>query len=140
MPIRGFVSPTSGNLNTLVSGSVVTGAAIFLGRTNRKVVSLSARVQLTAATSTLTIATKWQVSVDGTNFVDITNGPQNAASVVVTTGTAAIVTKIIPPPDAIYGYPYARLALVTGVTTGAAGDLYVIDYAYRQLTASDNAA
>lgn len=140
MAIRGFVSATSGTLNTLVSGSVVTGAAIFLGRANKKVGSLSARVQLTAATATITMATKWQVSVDGSTWIDITNGPQNAASVVVTTGTSAIVTKIIPPSDAIYGYPWVRLAVVTGVATGAAGDLYVIDYAYRQLNASDNAA
>lgn len=140
MPIRGFVSATSGNLNTLVAGSVVAGASIFLGRANRKVGSLSARVQLTAATSTITMATKWQVSVDGTNWIDVVNGPQNAASVVIATGTAAIVTKIIPAIEIIYGYPYARLSVVTGVATGATGDLYVIDYAYRQYNASDNAS
>lgn len=140
MPIRNAVSASSGNLNTLVAGSIVGGTAIFLGRAYRKITNLSARVQLTAATSTLTMAVKWQTSDDASTWEDLANGPQNAASVVITTGTAAVVKKIIPPPEAIYGKAYVRLAIVTGVATGAAGDLYVIDYSYRQLTASDNAA
>lgn len=140
MPIRNAVSASSGNLNTLVAGSVVGGVAIFLGRSNRKIGFLSARVQLTAATATLTMATKWQVSDDSSTWEDVVNGPQNAASVVVTTGTSALVKRIIPPSEAIYGRAYARLAIVTGVATGAAGDLYVIDYSYRQYNASDNAS
>lgn len=140
MALRNYVSQVSGNLNTLVAGSVVAGNTVFLGRASRKVTALTARVQLTAATNTLTMSTKWQGSVDGSTWDDIANGPQNAASVVVTTGTSAKVTKAIPAPDALYGYPFARLAVVTGVATGASGDLYVIDYSYRQLTSADNAA
>lgn len=140
MAIRSNVSASNGTLNTLVSGSVVPGTAIFIGRAYNKIRALSARVQLTAATATLTMATKWQVSVDNTTFVDVVNGTQNAASVVLATGTAAIVTKVIPCPELVYAYPFCRLSVVTGVATGAAGDLWVIDYTYRQLTASDNAS
>ena len=140
MAIRSFVSASNGTLNTLVAGSVVNGTTVFVGQAYNKIRALSARVQLTAATSTLTMAVKWQVSVDGTNFFDIANGSQNAAAVVVTTGTSAIKKLIIPASELVYAYQYCRLAIVTGVATGAAGDLYVIDYTYRQLTASDNAA
>jgi hypothetical protein len=139
MAIRNNVSTSTGTLNTLVSGSVVGGSAIFLGNSAKKVQSLSARLLLTAATSTITISAKWQVSKDGSTWEDVTNGSQNAASVVLTTGTAAQVTKNVPAPDAIFGWQYTRIALVTGVVTGAAGDLYTIGYSYRQLTASDNA-
>lgn len=140
MAIRSNVSASNGNLNTLVSGTVVPGTAVFIGRAYNKIRALSARVQLTAATATLTMATKWQVSVDNSTFVDVANGTQNAASVVVTTGTSAIKTLVIPAPELVYSYPFARLSVVTGVATGATGDLWVIDYTYRQLTASDNAA
>lgn len=140
MALRSNVSQLSGNLNTLVAGSVVPGNAVFLGNASKKVAFLSAVLLLTAATATITISAKWQVSKDGATWVDLTNGPQNAASVVLVTGTASAVTKVMPVPDAVYGWQYVRVALVTGVVTGNTGDLYTIGYSYRQLTASDNTA
>jgi len=140
MALRNAVAATSGNLNTLIAGSVQAGTAIFMGQSWRKVLGLSALVSVTAATSTLTLAAKWQVSVDNSTWLDVANGTQNAASVVLATGTAAIVTKVIPAPDVVYGYPYARVAVVTGVTTAAAGDLYAMSYSYRQLTGAEGAS
>lgn len=123
---------TSGTLNTLVAGSVVNGSSVVLGDSVRaKLKMLSAVVGGTAATATLTIAGKWQVSNDNSTWVDLANGAQNAASVVLATGTSAAFVKAIPSPDCIYAYPFARFSLVTGVATGAAGDLYSIGYSLR---------
>lgn len=140
MSLRNAVGATSGNYNTLVAGTVTGGSAVFLGQSWRKVAGLSALVSVTAATSTLTFAAKWQVSVDGSTWLDIANGSQNAAAVVLATGTAAIVTKVIPAPDSVYGYPYARVAVVNAVATGAAGDLYAMSYSYRQLSGAEGAS
>lgn len=133
------VSGVSGNANTLASGSVIAGNAIFLGVNFQKVASLSALVSFTAATSTLTATGKWQVSNDNSTWVDAA-GSGNAANVTFATGTAAIVTKSIDAPIGVYGWKYARFAFVTGVTTGAAGDLYSIAYSYRQLTGAERGA
>ncbi len=123
------------NLDTLVAGSVVGGNAVELGDNARqKARSLSALVVVDAETNTITVAAKWQVSNDGATWVDVANGSQNAASVVLATGTAgadALVTRMIPAPESIYGWRKARLALVTGVATGAATDTYAISYCYR---------
>lgn len=140
MSLRNAVSATAGNLNTLVAGSVQAGTAIFLGRAWRKVAGLSALVSVTAATSTLTLAAKWQVSVDNSTWLDVANGTQNAASVVLATGTTTIVTKVLPAPDVVYGYPFARVAIVTGVATAGASDLYAMSYSYRQLTGAEGAS
>lgn len=140
MALRNAVGATSGNLNTLVAGTSTPGSSVFLGQSWRKVAGLSATVSVTAATSTITLATKWQVSTDNVNFTDVVNGTQNAATVVLATGTAAIVTRVIPAPDVVYGFPYARIAVVNGVVTGAAGDLYAISYNYRQLSGAEGAS
>lgn len=140
MSLRNAVSATSGNLNTLVAGSVQAGNAVFMGQAWRKVLGLSALVSVTAATSTLTLAAKWQVSVDNSTWLDVANGSQNAAAVVLATGTASIVTKVIPAPDTVYGYPFARIAIVTGVATAGASDLFAISYSYRQLTGAEGAS
>lgn len=126
-------SPVTGNANGKASGSLIPGNQIFMGSDGfSKVGSLSALVSVTAATSTITFAGKWQGSNDATTWVDMANS-NNAANVTIATGTAAIVTKSYDAPLGAPGWRYARFALVTGVTTGAAGDLYSIGYNYRQL-------
>ena len=137
--IRNQVAAASGNLNGLTAGSVVGGNAVFMGNVWKKVANLSALLKLTAATNTLTMAAKWQVSNDNSTWYDVANEPQNPAAVVITTGTAAEVDKVMPAPDAIYGWQYARIAIVTGVATGASGDLYTIAYNYRQLSGAEAA-
>lgn len=135
MSIRYNQSSSSGNANTLASGSAVNGTALLLGdNTRRKVVNLSARLSVLAETDTFTWTAKWQVSNDNSAWVDLANGSQNAAAVTLATGTAgadAAVTRVIPAPDAIYGWKYARIVLVTGGTTGATADTYAMGYCYR---------
>lgn len=135
MPLRYNTYATSGNAATLVVGSVIGGTAVDLGDNARqKVRALSALVAVDAETNTFTFAAKWQVSNDGSTWVDVANGSQNAAAVVLATGTAGadpLVTKSIPAPDAIYGWRQARIALVTGGTTGAAADTYALSYCFR---------
>lgn len=141
MSIRYNTPNASGNANTLASGSVVAGPTLNLGDVVRpKVKSLSALLTVLAETNTLTWASKWQVSNDASTWVDVTNGPQNAAAVVLATGTAGAdtaVSRAVPAPDAIYGWKYARIALVTGGTTGAAADTYAIGYCFRTNSQGD---
>lgn len=138
MTLRYNVSTSTGTLDTLVAGSVTGGTAIFMGNQVKKVTNLVALLTVLAETNTLTITAKWQVSNDKTTWVDVYT-PQNAANVVLATGTAGAdtaVTRALAAPDGVYGWQYARIALVNGVATGAAADTYSIGYCYRQLSAA----
>lgn len=129
-------SLASGTADTVVAGSAVTGNSLFLGGDSNKVKNLSALVVVDIETNTITLTAKWQVSNDATTWLDLANGTQNAAGTVLGTGTAgadALITKVIPAPDCIYGFRFARMALVVGVTTGAAVDTYAIGYNYDQI-------
>jgi hypothetical protein len=130
------VSGVSGNANTLISGSVIAGNAIFMGGNFQKVDELVALVSVTAATSTITFTGKWQGSNDNATWVDSV-GANNAANVALATGTATIVTRALDLPYGAYSWRYVRFALVVGVTTGAVGDLYSIAYNYKQLSGAD---
>jgi hypothetical protein len=135
MTMRYNAHSSSGNLDTLAAGTVVGGTAVDLGDNSRqKVRSLSALVTVDMETTSITATIKWQVSNDGTTWVDVANGSQNAAGVVLATGTAgadASVARAFPAPDAIYGWRKARIALVTAGATGAAVDTYAFGYCYR---------
>jgi hypothetical protein len=135
MPLRYNAHASSGNIDTLVAGSVVGGTAVRMNDTSRpKVKNLSALVTVDAETTSLTFTGKWQVSNDNTTWVDVCNGPQNAAGVVLATGTAgadAAVTRAYEAPPTVYGWQYARFALVTAGATGNAVDTYAISYSYR---------
>ncbi len=129
------VSQATGTFNTVGAGSQVNGNAVFLGNDTAKISGLCALTVTLAETNTITLSAKWQVSNDASTWVDLANGPQNAAATVLGTGTAGAdtaVTKAIPLPDAAYGFKYARMSIVVGVTTGAAGDTYTIGYCYSQ--------
>lgn len=80
--------------------------------------TLSCKVAATAKTSTLTIAATWQVSDDGSTYIDAVS-PNNPADVVLITGsgTSATVTKCVTAPN-LLGFKYARVKLTTG--TGSA--------------------
>lgn len=127
----------TGTADTLATGSVIGGNAVDINdNIKTKVSGLSALVVVEAETNTFTFAGKWQVSNDGTTWVDVTNGPQNASAVTLATATAgddAVITRAFVAPDAIYGWRKARFALVTGGTTGAAVDTYAISYCYRAI-------
>ena len=134
MALRNKVSGVSGNANTLIAGTVTAGNAVFVGNVAQKVMYLSAIVNVTAATNTLTWTGNWQISPDNSTWTNVK--PQNnAAYVTITTGTAAATGDVAyEAPTAVYGARFARFVLVNGVATGAAGDLYAISYTYRQLS------
>lgn len=135
MSLRYNFSPASGNANGLAAASVITGNALDINDGQRqKVYGLSALVTVLAETSSLTFAGKWQVSNDGSTWVDVANGSQNAAAVVLATGTGGAdtaVTKAVPVPEAAYGWRKARFSLVTAGATGATADTYAISYCFR---------
>lgn len=117
----------TGNLNTVASGSIVAGNTQVMDRVAPH--SLSATFTVLAETNTLTIAAIWQVSVDGSTWLRVSPTVNNAAEVVLATGTAgadSAVTRVVPAPSAVQGFKYVRAAVLTGGTTGAAADTYSI--------------
>lgn len=133
-PVR-YVSghTATGTADGLAAGTTIGGTA--LQTANAQVGTLSALATVDAETSTLTLAFKWQVSADNSTWVDLANGSQNAAAVVLATGTAgadAAVTRAFPAPEAVFGWQYVRAALVTGVTTGTTSDTYTLTLKYRR--------
>jgi hypothetical protein len=102
--------------------------------------TLSALVTLAITTSSLAVSAKWQVSSNGSTWVDAANAPQNPAAVALATGTGSIVTttKSVPAPDSVYGFLYARCVLTTsGASGGGAGvDEASISYNCRVVNAA----
>lgn len=140
MTIAFDLDKITGNFNGVNAGSAVAGKAISVGNETQRVRALSARLSLDIETSTLTAAALWQVSNDNTNWIDVAYAPNNAAAVVLATGTGGAdptVTKIIPAPDAVYGYRFARISVVMGVTNGTTNDTYEIGYAYRRIVGGE---
>lgn len=137
MPTRFKVSAVSGNINTLIAGTVTAGNPLFMGNVARKIDMLSAVVNVTAATSTLTWTGKWQYSDDKTNWVDLRQS-NNAANVVLATGTSAATGDIgIDAPYGVNGAKWVRFVLLNGVATGGVTDLFAISYSYRQMAGGD---
>lgn len=96
--------------------------------------TLSAIVALDAETDTITLEASWQVSNDASTWVDVTT-LNNASQVVWATGTAgadALVTKVLPAPDCIHGFRYARVAVTNRVVNGLVADTYRIGYNFRR--------
>ncbi len=140
MGLRIATSSSTGTFDTLIVGAQVSGAAIFMGNITPKVKGLSAKLVVLADTDTVTLAAKWQVSNDNSTWLNVTHGTQNAAAVVLATGTGGAdvaVTKVVSAPEAVYGYAFARIAVVVGGATGAAIDTYTISYNYRQIVGGD---
>jgi len=122
---------SSGNLNTLVAGTTTGMATVAM--TGVLFGSLAAELTTLAETNTLTITPKWQVSKDGTNWLDVASAPGGAAYTAQSTGTAGgdvAVTRVIQAPMAVYAYQFARVAIVNAVVTGAAADTYSNVYSY----------
>jgi hypothetical protein len=121
----------SGNLNTVVAGTTTAGTAISTA--NMAPGSLSCLFTVTAETNTITITPKWQVSDDNSTWYDL-SGLNNAAQVALATGTAgadAAVSKVLTAPSEVSGWKYVRPAVVNGVATGAATDLYAFELHFR---------
>jgi hypothetical protein len=134
MALRYNAHSSSGDFDGL-SATTVGGTAVDMGDNSRqKVRNLSALVVVDCETSTMTMTGSWQVSNDGSTWVTVTNGPQNAAGVVLATGTGgadASVTRCFEAPQAVYGWRKARFAITNAVAAGGATDTYSISYSYR---------
>lgn len=135
MPMRFAANAVSGNADTLAAGSTIAGATLEMGDNARqKIRNLSAYCDVDIETTSLTFTGVWQVSNDGTTWRNVANGPQNAAGVVIGTGTAgadASIQKVFDAPGAVYGWRKARFTLLTAGATGAATDTYALSYNYR---------
>jgi hypothetical protein len=130
IPPRYNVQAVSGDFDGDTAGTVNAGNAVDVLRVARG--TLSARVSVDCETNTMTMTAKWQVSSDNSTWIDMAVA-NNAANVTLATGTGsadATVTKALAAPDAVYGWRYARLAIVNGVATGAATDTYAIGYCF----------
>lgn len=125
-------SHLSGVAGTAFSGTDVNTDMSQGGSNKPRPNTLSAEVAITAATASLAVYLKWQVSNDKTTYLDVANTPSNAAAVAIVTGTAAATTKVIPAPEAVYGYPYCRAVLYSGGATGSAGDTVSIGYHWQK--------
>lgn len=128
---RVTTAASTGDFDSDAAGTVNAGATLTMNQIEGG--SLCAEVTVDAETSTLTLSALWQVSVDGSTWMTVANGPQNAASVALATGTAgadAAVTRVIPAPDAVYSFKHARCAVTNGVQTGTTSDTYSIKYHY----------
>lgn len=125
------VQQTTGNVDSETAGATVGMAKVANARVRPG--TLSAKYVVDAETNTITLAAKWQVSDDGSTWVDMANAPGNPAAVVLATGTGgadAAVTKVIPAPEAVAGWRYTRASVVVGVTTGTTSDTYDVSYNY----------
>lgn len=140
MTLRNNASAISGTFDAVAPGGAVAGAVIDMGNLSPRIKHLSAKLTILAETNTITLTAKWQVSSDKVSWFDVANGTQNAAGVALGTGTAgaeSAVSKVIAAPDAAYSWPWARVAVAVGGTTGTTADTYAISYSYRQLTGAD---
>lgn len=122
------------------SGTVFTGSTILpdqsLGGSNKpRAGTLSAQLSVTAATSSLAVYLKWEVSHDNSTWIQCLTSPQNAAPVALVTGTSTVITRSAPAPDCVYGYKYARASLYSAGATGTGGDAVGIGYVFSRPTA-----
>jgi hypothetical protein len=128
--LRFNTNVVTGSLNG-VSNASVTGAGVFMGTSFLKVDNFSAYLIVTAATSSVVVKPYWQVSNDNSTYKTVQNDPNCILQLGIATG-AENVTEVLPAPEAVKGYRYARCMLAVSGATGLTADLYSIGYSYRQ--------
>jgi hypothetical protein len=109
-----------------------TNAGPTLAMNDVTVGTLSALVYGQAKVNLMTLEPQWQVSADASTWYDAKTA-NNAASVVMTTGTGAAVpaTVVVSAPDAVYGWAYARCSVVSRLADAVDGDdEYNVSYNY----------
>lgn len=115
---------------TGTSGTLVAGPTMICG--DAQPGTLCVLVYAQATTNLLTLTGKWQVSEIGTTAgtwydAPVSHNPTN--SILATgTGSAVSTTRFVEAPDSVYGWKFARYALVTGAATAGAGDEYSMSY------------
>jgi len=143
---QAFTAPLASYVGSKIALSGVTanstassaGLVIAVGgpQFNIQWESLHAIVETNLTTSTITATTKWQVSNDGTNWLDLLgkNGAANVTKAAAGTGSL-ITTQYVQAFDGINpAFPYLRLAVLVGVATGAAGDNVTVSYNWTKNT------
>lgn len=129
------VNTATGDATGVGAGSVVSGNVVQMGNVGRRLVDLSALVNVTANTSGLTMSPKWKVSADNSTWYEVAD-QVNSAVVALATGASGggdvNGQKVIPAPSAIKGWQYARMDVEIGGETGTTNDVYSIGYTYRQ--------
>lgn len=124
-------------LNTKVAGTITSTAGLVLSMANTFMNvewdSLAAIVETDLTTSTITLKSMWQVSNDGTNWIQFFGNDCTALSAVAAAGTGALVTTqyVHAWPGVNPSFPYVRLAVQNGVVTGGAGDNVTVAYNWR---------
>lgn len=121
----------------LAAGTDVPLSPVRMGTTSDPLLAwLCIQVTVDAETNLFTLAGRWQVSQDKATWYDVAHGAQNAASVVLATGTAgadALVSKGFSAPEAVEAWPWARFVFTTGGATSTTSDTYSAQYAARTL-------
>ena len=130
------VQSKTGTFDGVAALSKVNGEVVAIGSGAVRLEKLSANLTVLAQTNTFTITPEWQVcnTSDGT-FIPISPS-NNAANVVLQTGTSGqevAISRVVSAPDGIYGWRFARMSLVAGGTTGTSDDTYSISYCFRQV-------
>lgn len=124
-----------GTFNGINNGQSIGAGKVDIGPASSQLLTgLSALVTVLAETSGLTLTPRWQVSNDGSTWVDFVHGSQNAAGVALATGTAGAdspVSKVYAAPESIEGWRFARIAIGVGGTNGTSSDTYSVSYVAR---------
>lgn len=131
---KGTVIPLTG----ITAGSTAGVAGLVIPvagpQWNISECALSAIVETNLTTATLTATTKWQVSNDGVNWLDLVgkNGAANVTKSAAGSG-GLVTTQYVQAFDGLDpAFPYLRMAVLVGVVTGAAGDNVTCAFQYRK--------
>lgn len=130
---QGVNAITSGDFPAGAAPQVLSGASLLMAKIQPG--TLSAHVTTDPETNTLAVFAKWQVSVDASTWYDVVGAPNSPANVAIATGTSgsdATVNAVVPAPDAVYAWPYARIQLYTGTGVATTGDSGGAKYYYRE--------
>ncbi len=131
--------PKSGTTNGNPQGTMIGAATIDLnGNKSPDVGTLAAKVVVTAVTSSMTLAIRWQVSSDNSAWIDVLLPGSDVVAaltdLVIATGDGVGVSKTVvaSAPRSVYGSRYSRIALIIGGADSAnAGDVYSVSYAFK---------
>ena len=125
-------------LNTIVAGATASTAGLLIAcagpQFNIEWESLSAIVETNLTTATITATTKWQVSNDGVQWINLLgkNGAANVTTAAAGSG-GLVTTQYVQAFDGMNpGFPYLRMAVLVGVATGASGDSATVSYNWRK--------
>lgn len=118
------------------AGTTYQGPIMHLASEDVAPGSLCANVTTAITTSSLQILTKWQVSQDGTTWVDFygTNCGANTRVSAAGTGSAVSGFYVQSLPHDI-AYPHVCLAVTASAASGGSADLAIISYNYRKRNA-----